>query len=205
MKIESCAVGPIRTNCYLVEDDGELIVIDPGDDLTRIVADIKARPVKEIVCTHFHWDHLGALSGLKDVTGASAAIGQADAAYVEGVSNMEGHDLDHGYGAPRFERTLRDGDTVTVGGSTFTVIETPGHSAGSICLYCPEQGVLFAGDTLFSKGRFGRTDFPGGSMDAMIQTLGSKFAGIPDDVIVYSGHEGSSTMGVERALNPYLR
>lgn len=205
MKIESCVVGPIRTNCYLVEDEGELVVIDPGDELTRIVADIKVRPVKEIACTHFHWDHLCALSGLKDATGAPAAISQADAAYVEGLSNMDGHDLDRGHGAPRFERMLHDGDEVTVGGSVFTVIETPGHSEGSICLYCPEQRVLFAGDTLFSKGRFGRTDLPGGSMDAMVETLSTKFVGIPDDVVVHPGHEASSTMGLERVLNPYLR
>ena len=74
-----------------------------------------------------------------------------------------------------------------------------------MCLYCPQEKVFFAGDTLFAGGRFGRTDFEGGSMDAMVHTLQTAFTAVPDDVTVYSGHEGSSTMGVERQLNPYLR
>ncbi len=205
MNVETCKVGPILTNCYIVEDEGEVLVIDPGDNLTLIVADIHARPVKEIVVTHGHWDHIGALSGLASVTGAPVAMAAADAALVDGVANQEGHDLDHGYGAPHVTRILHDGDEVTVGSKTFTVIETPGHSEGSICLYCPEEAVLFSGDTLFSGGRFGRTDFEHGSMDKMIETLSTKFVDIPDDVIVYPGHEGASTMGRERALNPYLR
>lgn len=205
MNVETCKVGPILTNCYIVEDSGQVMVIDPGDDLTMIVADIHARPVEQIVVTHAHWDHIGALSGLADVTGAPVAMSAADAALVDGVANQEGHDLDRGHGAPRVDRILHDGDEVTLGSKVFTVIETPGHSEGSICLYCAEDGVLFSGDTLFSGGRFGRTDFEHGSMEKMIETLSTKFVDIPDDVIVYSGHEGASTMGRERMLNPYLR
>ena len=205
MKIESCTVGPIMTNCYIVEDGGEAIVIDPGDNLTRIVGALKARPVREIILTHYHWDHVSELSGLKEATGAPAAMSAADAARIEGVSRIDGHDIDRGHGAPHIDRYLADGDEVRVGECVFEVIETPGHSPGSICLYCEPEKVLFAGDTLFSGGRFGRTDFADGSMEAMKKTLGAKFANVPDDVAVYSGHERSSTMGRERKLNPYLR
>lgn len=205
MNVETCKVGPILTNCYIVEDGGKVLVIDPGDDLTMIVADIHARPVEQIVVTHAHWDHVGSLSGLADVTGAPVAMSAADAALVDGVANQGGHDLDRGHGAPHVDRILHDGDELTLGSKVFTVIETPGHSEGSICLYCAEDGVLFSGDTLFSGGRFGRTDFEHGSMEKMIETLSTKFVDIPDDVIVYPGHEGASTMGRERALNPYLR
>lgn len=205
MNIETCKVGPIQTNCYIIEDDGELLVIDPGDDLTVINADVRARPVREIVVTHAHWDHIGALSGLASITGAPVAMSAADAAFVDGVARQEGHDLDRGYGAPHVNRHLHEGDELTVGSKVFTVIETPGHSEGSICLYCAEDGVLFSGDTLFSGGRFGRTDFEHGSMEKMVETLSTKFVDIPDDVIVYPGHEGASTMGRERMLNPYLR
>lgn len=205
MNVETCKVGPILTNCYIVEDGGKVLVIDPGDDLTMIVADIHARPVEHIVVTHAHWDHVGSLSGLADVTGAPVAMSAADAALVDGVANQDGHDLDRGHGAPHVDRILHDGDELTLGSKVFTVIETPGHSEGSICLYCAEDGVLFSGDTLFSGGRFGRTDFEHGSMEKMIETLSTKFVDIPDDVIVYPGHEGASTMGRERALNPYLR
>lgn len=205
MNVETCKVGPILTNCYIVEDGGKVLVIDPGDDLTMIVADIHARPVEQIVVTHAHWDHVGSLSGLADVTGAPVAMSAADAALVDGVANQDGHDLDRGHGAPHVDRILHDGDELTLGSKVFTVIKTPGHSEGSICLYCAEDGVLFSGDTLFSGGRFGRTDFEHGSMEKMIETLSTKFVDIPDDVIVYPGHEGASTMGRERALNPYLR
>lgn len=205
MNVETCKVGPILTNCYIVEDSGQVMVIDPGDDLTMIVADIHARPVEQIVVTHAHWDHIGALSGLADVTNAPVAMSAADSALVDGVANQEGHDLDRGHGAPHVDRILHDGDELALGSKVFTVIETPGHSEGSICLYCAEDGVLFSGDTLFSGGRFGRTDFEHGSMEKMVETLSTKFVDIPDDVIVYPGHEGASTMGRERMLNPYLR
>ena len=205
MNVETCKVGPILTNCYIVEDNGQVMVIDPGDDLTMIVADIHARPVEQIVVTHAHWDHVGALSGLADVTNAPVAMSAADAALVDGVANQEGHDLDRGHGAPHVDRILHDGDELVLGSKVFTVIETPGHSEGSICLYCAEDGVLFSGDTLFSGGRFGRTDFEHGSMEKMVETLSTTFVDIPDDVIVYPGHEGASTMGRERMLNPYLR
>ena len=205
MNVETCKVGPILTNCYIVEDGGKVLVIDPGGDLTMIVADIHARPVEQIVVTHAHWDHVGSLSGLADVTGAPVAMSAADAALVDGVANQDGHDIDRGHGAPHVDRILHGGDELTLGSKVFTVIETPGHSEGSICLYCAEDGVLFSGDTLFSGGRFGRTDFEHGSMEKMIETLSTKFVDIPDDVIVYPGHEGASTMGRERALNPYLR
>jgi len=205
MNVETCKVGPILTNCYIVEDDGRVMVIDPGDALTMIVADIHARPVEQIVVTHAHWDHIGALSGLAEVTGAPVAMSVVDAALVDGVTSQGGHDLDRGHGAPHVDRLLHDGDKVALGSSTFTVIETPGHSEGSICLYCADAGVLFSGDTLFSDGRFGRTDFEHGSMEKMLETLQRKFAHIPDDVIVYPGHEAATTMGRERALNPHLR
>lgn len=153
-----------------------------------------ARPVEQIVVTHAHWDHIGALSGLGRGHGAPVAMSAVDAALVDGVTSQGGHDLDRGHGAPHVDRLLHDGDKVALGSSTFTVIETPGHSEGSICLYCADAGVLFSGDTLFSDGRFGRTDFEHGSMEKMLETLQRKFAHIPDDVIVYPGHEAATTM-----------
>lgn len=205
MDISICKVGPILTNCYIIEDDGETIVIDPGDNLTQIVAELKGRLVKEIVLTHFHWDHVTALSGLEEVTGAPAAMSETDARFVDGVSNQEGRDITQGHGAPHINRMLHEGDEVTVGSKTFKVIETPGHSHGSICLYCEDEGVLFTGDTIFAGGRFGRTDFEESSPEEMMETLQTKFVEISDEVRVFPGHEQSSVMGIERQLNPYLR
>lgn len=204
MKVDTCVVGPIETNCYIIEDSGETIVVDPGDNCARIVDELAGRTVKEIVLTHYHWDHVSALSELEEVTGAPAAMSAADASHVDGAQRVSGHDIDRGHGAPHIDRQLHEGDEVRVGECVFRVIETPGHTPGSICLYCAEERALFAGDTLFSHGRFGRTDFVDGSMEKMIATLGGKFADVSDDTVVYSGHEESSTMEVERTLNPYL-
>lgn len=205
MKLSVCKVSPILTNCYMVEDEGEVIVIDPGDDLTQIVAELKGRPVKEIILTHFHWDHVSALSGLEEVTGAPAAMSSIDARFVDGVSNQGGHDIARGHGAPHIDWLLEDGDEVQVGSKTFKVIATPGHSHGSICLYCEDEGVLFTGDTVFAGGRYGRTDFEQSSPEEMLETLQTKFVDIPDEVRVLPGHEQASMMGIERQMNPYLR
>ena len=205
MNVETCVVGPIQTNCYIVEDSGETIVIDPGDNCARIVGKLAGRTVKEIVLTHYHWDHVSALSELEEALGAPAAMSALDAEKVDGCSRVSGHDIDRGHGAPHIDRLLREGDEVVVGSCVFEVIETPGHTPGSICLYCAGEKALFAGDTLFSGGRFGRTDFVDGSMEAMVTTLGSKFKDVSGDTVVYSGHERSSTMELERTLNPHLQ
>lgn len=205
MNIEYLKVGPIQTNCYIIEDEGEVMVIDPGDNLTQIVAELKGRPVKQIVLTHFHWDHVSSLSGLEEVTGAPALMSRIDAPFVDGVSDQAGRDITQGHGAPSIQRRLEDGDEVSVGSKTFKVILTPGHTHGSICLFCEDEGVLFTGDTLFAGGRHGRTDFEQGSAEEMMSTLQTKFIDIPDDVRVFPGHEMFSDMGTERALNPQLR
>lgn len=205
MNIDYIKVGPIQTNCYIIEDEGEVMVIDPGDNLTQIVAELKGRPVKQIVLTHFHWDHVTALSGLEEVTGAPAIMSAVDAPFVDGVANQEGRDIAQGHGAPHIDKTLNDGDEIRLGSKTFKVIASPGHSHGSICLYCEEDGVLFTGDTIFAGGRYGRTDFDQSSPEEMLESLQTKFIDIPDDVKVFPGHESFSTMGTERALNPYLR
>ena len=205
MKIDTCVVGPIQTNCYIVEDSGETIVIDPGDQPLRILDALAGREVKEIILTHYHWDHVSALSALQEATGAPAAMSVKDAKRIDGVSRLERFDIDRGHGAPHIERRLNEGDEVVVGECVFKVIETPGHTMGSICLYCPEQKTLFSGDTLFADGRHGRTDFVDGSQRAMVDTLVNKFRDVSDDTNVYPGHEHSSTMARERKLNPHLR
>lgn len=205
MKIDTCVVGPIETNCYIVEDAGETIVIDPGDQPLLIMDALAGREIKEIIVTHYHWDHLSALSALQEATGARAAMSQKDADRVDGVSRLDSFDIDRGHGAPRIDRRLSEGDEVTVGECVFKVIETPGHTPGSICLYCAEQQTLFSGDTLFADGRHGRTDFVDGSQRAMVDTLVNKFIDVSDDTRVYPGHEHSSTMARERRLNPHLR
>ena len=202
MKVETRVVGPIEENCYLVEDAGELLVIDPGDELERIVSAVARRPVRKIVLTHGHWDHIGAAAGLSAKTGARIAASKADARSIETCERESVRKSP--YGMPAVGEFLGDGDGVTVGFVSFRVIATPGHTPGSICLYSAAQKALFSGDTLFAGGRYGRTDLAGGSFEAIVESMRGKLAAIPDDVNVYCGHGKPTTMGAERALNPYL-
>lgn len=203
MNITTLTVGPIETNCYIVEDEGELLVIDPGAEAERIVEAIGERSVAYIVLTHGHWDHIDGLTGVAEATGAPIACGAADALDIEQPTGRLSTML-HNYGNPTVDRRLGDGDEVAVGSQVFQVIETPGHTPGCICLYCAEQGVLFSGDTVFAHGRFGRTDFENGSPSDMEASLEKIAAMIPDTTTIYPGHEDSSTMERERKLNPYF-
>ena len=204
MNIDVVVVGPIQTNCYLVEDGGELIVIDPGDDLDLIMERLAGRAVTEIVCTHRHWDHVSAVAGLQAKTGAPFAISAADADKVDGRAEVEGHDIARGFPPAQVTRRLHEGDTVQVGRLTFSVIETPGHTPGSICLYCESERILFAGDTLFAGGRFGRTDFEDGDFDAIVASMRGKLSKLNDRCAILCGHGEPTNMRIERALNPYL-
>lgn len=213
MNIETVVVGPIQTNCYLVEDAGELMVVDPGDEPGRIIEAIGGRCVCQVVLTHRHWDHTGAVPVLLEETGAPLAVHRCDAPHVFTRSRQvrwydqrcfAGHERACVDGRVA-DRLLDEGDELVVGNCVFSVIHTPGHTPGSVCLYCAGQQVLLAGDTLFAGGRYGRTDFDEGSPADMRHTLQTKFASLPDEVAVLSGHEASSVLGVERRQNPYLR
>lgn len=211
MHVTKVVVGPIDENCYIVEHGGECIVFDPGDQLRRIVTEIRGVPVKAIVATHRHWDHVGVLEGLARETGAPVLASEKDAdAIINGEAPlMRMYDEGEHVSLPRHvDRRLVDGDTIELGDRTLRVIETPGHTVGSICLYCEgdgkEPGILVAGDTLFYGGRFGRTDLETGSERDMVNTLRTKFVDIPDNTLVLTGHERTSTMEAERKWNPYL-
>lgn len=214
MEITNVKVGPIQTNCYIVCDKGEAILIDPGAEPEKILAELghlDGVKVKHIVLTHGHWDHICAAPALIEATGADLLCHSEDVPMLfdEKIAAQLPRDVQELFAAGRAAhiapQLVDDGDMVTVGDTVFSVIHTPGHTRGCICLYCPAEGVLFAGDTLFAGGRYGRTDFPGGSREAMIKTLETKFVDVDDNSIVFSGHEGNSTMLRERELNEYLR
>lgn len=205
MRVESLKVGPIQTNCYLVEDSGELVIVDPGDELASILRAVGEREIKEIWVTHYHWDHVTALAGLEARRGAPCAMSDTDAGMVDGKTRMEGHDIAQGYPAPHVDRRLHEGDRLAVGSCSFEVIETPGHSPGSVCYWCEAEGVLFSGDTLFAGGNFGRTDFADGSFEDIVGSMRDRLSKLPDETMILPGHGPRSTMKYERAHNPYLR
>jgi len=143
-------------------------------------------------------DHIGALKGVKEATGAEVAIHADDARFLRRLSLSTVYSLSF---PPPPERLLGDGDSIDIGDLHFTVLHTPGHSPGGICLL--GHGVLFSGDTLFNYG-IGRTDFPGGSHQQLMNNINTKLMALPDDTVVYPGHGPGTTIGTERRGNPFL-
>ena len=202
MKINSLQVGPIGTNCYILQDEQAKVcaVIDPGDEAGRIekaVEDTGCTPAM-ILLTHGHFDHCTAVRELlekwpelpvyiseKDVTDKAAG----------------GFDLLFPRLEEKNQRYYQEGDRLTLGGLTIAVLETPGHSRGSVCLVV--ENVIFSGDTLF-YGSCGRTDFAGGSYEEILGSL-KRLAQLPGQYTVYPGHDRATDLDFERRMNPYMK
>lgn len=198
-------VGPIDVNCYILKDNNSSagLVIDPGGNPERILKYIQENKidVKLIVNTHGHWDHIGAVDELRDALGCQLAIHSEDAEMLTTVSSSLATYFGVTGGRRPAEVELKDGDVISFGSCSLKVIHTPGHTRGGICLY--GGGGLFSGDTLFA-GSVGRTDFPGGSMEEIIDSIRNRLQCVADLAKVFPGHGPSSVMGDERATNPYF-
>ncbi len=198
-------VGPLQVNCYIIADEKtrEAVVIDPGDDAQDILGIIRKKglTVTYIVNTHAHSDHVGANRELKEATGAEILIHEADAPLLEltsGQARMFGMQAPS---SPKADRYVKHGDVIIAGEVSLTVLHTPGHSPGGICLL--EQGIAFTGDALFA-GSIGRTDLLGGDLKSLINAIRSHLLTLADDTKVFPGHGPDSTIGEEKRENPYL-
>jgi hydroxyacylglutathione hydrolase len=211
MLIESFATGPLGCNCSIVFDaeSKRAIVVDPGGDLELIRARLDAlgaKAVEAIVHTHTHIDHVGATAGVQEATGARACIHEADRflydllpvqAAMLGLPLPEKVDM---------EGSLNDGTTIRAGALEMCILHTPGHTPGSVTFVVSHDGStrVFSGDTLFKRG-IGRTDLWGGDHATILKSLREKILALPDDAIVVPGHGPETTIGDERAKNPFLR
>lgn len=186
--IQKVHVGAKDTNCYLVTctQTQETVVIDPGDDPSKIQQQLGTLTVRWLVFTHAHPGHVGAKDALKAATRAPTAMHLADA-----TANLKSAD-----------RYLTHGESLPFGSFTLEVLATPGHSAGSLSFKVGNH--LFTGDTLMA-GRIGRVDLPGSSPQQMAMSLHASLLALPDNTVVYPGHGPNTTMGAERIGNPYLR
>ena len=213
-------VGLLQCNCCIIGDPRtrETVVIDPGDEVERIL-DLIGRyklQVKAIVSTHAHIDHVGGLAKLYQYTGAPVMMHSDDLPLYR---DMEAQAAFLGMRPPEIvevHQLLREGDVLQWGGFLANVIHTPGHTPGSVSLYLPKkdgeangkssfnQPQLFAGDTLFA-GSIGRTDLWGGSYDDIMASLKDKLMQLPDTTVVHPGHGHGTTIGHERETNPFLK
>lgn len=206
MKIIQMEVGNLGTNCYIVysEKTKEAMIIDPGGDAGRILATVgnAGIVVKYIVNTHGHADHVLANMKIKEATGAPLLIHKEDAGMLSSPQRNLSMFIGGGAVCGPADRELEDGEVLEIGELKFTVLHTPGHTPGGICLL--SGNVLFCGDTLFAES-IGRTDFPGGSHRQLIENIRQKLMTLGDDVKVYPGHGPDTTIGWERRMNPFIQ
>ena len=213
---EVVPVGPLQCNCSILGDEvsHEAIVVDPGDDIERILAILERHglTLKRIVITHAHIDHIAGAIRLKRLTGAPILYNQRDLPLVQMMDVQAGW-----LGMPTPEvappdEDLREGQMIAIGqaagegtsaGLRGQVLHTPGHTQGSVCLYLPEQSLLIAGDTLFA-GSIGRTDLPGGDTATLLRSIHHKLLVLPEETAVVPGHGPRTTIGEEKATNPFL-
>jgi len=200
MLIKSFSVGQLGTNCYIVTDEKSLYtaVIDPGDEANVIMDYVERNclKVEHIFLTHGHFDHTGAVLAVAEETGADIWINEKD------IAGSSPGDEDFRFD-PQGKELMKysDGDRILCGGLVFEIIETPGHSSGSVTIKC--ENALFTGDTLFRES-CGRTDLLSGNMSEMLRSL-KKLADIPGDFEVYPGHMEATTLSREREFNHYIR
>ncbi|MGI8773835.1 MAG: MBL fold metallo-hydrolase [Actinomycetota bacterium] len=200
------AVGPLGCNCYIVGDDvaKKAVVIDPGGDADELAAAIAKHEltITALVATHAHFDHVLAADRLRQITGAPFYLHDDDKPVLtwlqESGRMFLGIDLPP---PPEVDSSAREGELIVAGSVELQIIHTPGHSPGSVALAGAD--VLFAGDTLFA-GSIGRTDLPGGDGQALIDAVRGKLFTFDDDTPVYPGHGPSTTIGVEKATNPFV-
>lgn len=209
MEIEAFPLGPFETNCYLVysgaEAGGPVTVIDASFEPEAMIERLRelGRPVSAIVLTHAHVDHIAGVNEVvREFPGTRVLVHEAERDWLGDPELNLGVPIGVRVTARGPDGVLREGDEVEMGGARWRVLHTPGHSPGGIALYRP--GVAFVGDALFA-GSVGRTDFPGSDMEVLARSIREKLYVLPDETVVYPGHGPATTIGRERATNPFVR
>jgi hydroxyacylglutathione hydrolase len=201
-------VGLLQCNCSIFGDEQthEAIVIDPGDEVERIVSELEKRGLKvtSIVITHAHIDHVAGARKLRVLTGAPVYMNARDRELLDALdwqARWLGVET-----PPRTEVDVeaRDGTVLQLGNADFQIMETPGHTQGSISLLIPQEKKLIAGDTLF-RGSIGRTDLPGGDSHQILSSIQTRLLKLPDETLVIPGHGPATTIGLEKETNPFLQ
>lgn len=204
--IEGRAMGAMGANCYILScpETKKAVVIDPGADGKRLQRWIleKGYQIEYILLTHGHFDHIGAVDDLRELFQTKVGIHEADAAMLtNGQANLSSF-VGRAFEMKSADFLLEDGQVLTVGNLSITVLATPGHTQGGVCFLTSEG--LLSGDTLFD-GSIGRTDFPGGSLEQLLDGIGKKLLVLPEETRVYPGHGSETTIGREKRENPFLR
>ena len=201
MQIHTLPLGDYQTNTYIIENAGHCAIIDPGYEPQTILAFLKKHGLTAdaVLLTHGHFDHVGAVEKIVEETGCKLWMSQGDwsqkisplTAYFYPIANCDFTDV----------QFCEEGEVISAAGLSFSVLETPGHTHGSVCYLCGDA--LFSGDTLFA-GSCGRTDLPGGDWNTILESL-KRLSQLKGDFTVYPGHGNSTTLSAEKLYNPYMR
>ena len=198
----------IITNSYIVSDENrkEGAIIDPGGEANKIIEMINTLDlkIKYIILTHCHIDHIGALKDLKEKTKATILISRKGAEEINNPYMNLSTYFDKNLMYIDIDARIDEGDLIHIGDLEFKVINTPGHTKDSICLYCEKENLLFSGDTIFA-GTWGRTDLPSGNMEEIMNSINEKILILPDETVVYPGHDRPTTVGDEKVIYKELK
>ncbi len=205
LNIRSIVVGPVRTNCYIVNRDGfsECFVVDPGDDAEQILSFMESEGLSAagIFLTHGHFDHILAVEDIRGKMNAKLYAGREERELLKDISMN--NPIRYPF-KPSLEADYycEEGQIIEIAGINSRVITTPGHTSGCVCYYLEKYGVLFSGDTLFLES-VGRTDFPTGDSEMILRSIREKLFVLPEEVLVLPGHDSETSIGHEIANNPY--
>jgi len=200
-------VGPLQENCYLLFDETtkEAILIDPGEEAPRLLTTLEQQKLnlEAIWLTHAHFDHIGAVQGITEVFDVPVLLHEDDfELYKNGFKAAKLWEIP--FTQPTTEPTkITDNQTLVLAGTEVVCLFTPGHAPGHIAFYVPSQDFVIAGDALF-QGSIGRTDLPMGNHEQLIESIKTKLLVLPDDTTVYPGHGPETSIGFEKAHNPFL-
>ncbi len=206
LEVRQLTVGPLAENCFILRKEGadKALVVDPGEEPERILAEIEqtGAAVEAILITHCHFDHVGAVAPLARATGAPVYVPELESPILADLSSftMPGFGPYESYEA---DEIIKGGEALELAGLTLDVLFTPGHSPGHLTYAVRDEEALFSGDVLF-KGSIGRVDFPGGDGFTLLSSIQALLDGHSTETTVYPGHMGVTTLGAERATNPFL-
>ncbi len=207
LDVQMLTVGPLGENCFLVRPEGgeRALVVDPGEEPERILAALEATgaEAEAILLTHTHFDHVGAVAPVAAATGATVYCPEIEVPVLADIMSFVPYEGFGPYESYDADETVAGGETLQLAGLELDVILTPGHSPGHVTYAVRGEDAIFSGDVLF-QGSVGRVDLPGGDGPTLLASIATLFDRLPDETVVHPGHMGLTTLGAERATNPFL-